>query len=351
MQRLRIAVAGVGLIGRRHVELVRAADAAELVAIADPAPQATELARTLGVPAYAHLDDLLDAVAPDAVLVATPNASHVRDGLACIARGVPALIEKPIADTLRGAEELVAAAERAGVPLLVGHHRRHSPLIAAAKAIVDEGALGRLVAVSGSATFRKPGRYFAEGPWRMQPGGGPILINMIHEVDDLRTICGDIAEVQAIASSATRGFAVEDTAAIALRFANGALGTFVLSDSAASVKSWEQTSGENPAYARCGDEDCYVFAGTRGSLGVPTMRLRTYEGEPSWTASFTTRIVDVRRDDPLARQLAHFCAVARGEAEPLVSGREALETLRVTLAIAQATASGERVFIGSGAPR
>lgn len=345
MVRTRIAVAGAGVIGRRHIELVCESDEATLVALADPAPHARGLARALGVPCYPRLDALLDADRPDAVIVATPNASHVADGLACVAHGVAALVEKPIADTLDGAKRLVAAAERASVPLVVGHHRRHSPLLAAAKAVIDEGTLGPLVAVAGSATFRKPDRYFAEAAWRAQPGGGPLLINMIHEVDDLRMLCGDIVEVQAIASSATRGHAVEDTAAIVLRFASGALCTFLLSDSAAAPRSWEQTSGENAIYAHCDDEDCYVLSGTRGTLGVPTMRLRTYDGEASWTSPCRTAIIDVQRADPLARQLAHLCAVARGGVPPRVSGRDALETLRVTLAIAEAAASGRRIAL------
>jgi predicted dehydrogenase len=348
MARTRIAVAGAGVIGRRHIELVDESEEAVLVALADPAPLAVDLARMLDVPLYPRVDALLDAVRPDAVIVATPNASHMADGLACVTRGVPALIEKPVADTLEAAERLVEAAERAGVPLLVGHHRRHSPLLAAARAIVDEGVLGGLVAVTGTAMFRKPDRYFAEARWRTQPGGGPLLINMIHEVDDLRALCGDIVEVQAIASSAARGHAVEDTAAIVLRFANGALGTVMLSDSAAAVKSWEQTSGENAIYAHCDDEDCYVLSGARGSLGIPTMRLRTYDGEASWTAPYRTTIVDVHRTDPLAHQLAHFCAVARAEAEPRVSGRDGLETLRATLAIADAAVTGTRITIRAG---
>ena len=79
--------------------------------------------------------------------------------------------------------------------------------------------------------------------------------------------------MQAVTSNATRGFPVEDTAAMVFTFANGALGTFLLSDTAASPRSWEQTSGENTSYARYDDEDCYHIAGTSGSLSVPTMRL------------------------------------------------------------------------------
>jgi predicted dehydrogenase len=340
VNRLRIAVAGAGLIGRRHVELIQASAEATLAAIADPAPAARALAESLGTRLYPGLAQLLQAERPEGVIVATPNRMHVADGIACIERGVPALIEKPIADSVDEALRLANAAATAKVPLLIGHHRRYSPILTCAREVVAAGTLGRLVAVSGSATFYKPDRYFAEGPWRAQPGGGPILINMIHEVDDLRALCGDIVAVQASASNATRGFAVEDTVAITLRFANGALGSFMLSDTAASPRSWEQTAAENPSYAHYADEDCYVLSGTRGSLGVPTMRLRTYPAEPSWWQPFDTRVIEVRRDDPLALQLAHFCAVIRGEVAPRVTAREGLETLRVTLGIDRAAKTG-----------
>ena len=84
--------------------------------------------------------------------------------------------------------------------------------------------------------------------------------------------------MQATTSNATRGFPVEDTSAMIFTFAGGALGTFVLSDTAASPRSWEQTSQENKSYDSYPDEDCYHIAGTRGSLSVPTMRLKVYEG-------------------------------------------------------------------------
>ena len=199
----------------------------------------------------------------------------------------------------------------------------------------------------GSATFYKPDGYFDDAPWRRQPGGGPILINMIHEIGNLRALCGEIVAVQAFASSATRGFPVEDTVAINLRFANGALGTFMLSDTAASARSWEQTSQENKSYPTYPDEDCYLIVGTDGSLAVPTMRLKTYgtKEERSWWKPFKTEVAPVERADPLERQLAHFCAVIRGEAKPRVTVRDGLANLRVTEAIAEAARSGQIVAI------
>jgi predicted dehydrogenase len=343
-----LIVVGAGLIGRRHIELIGRSPRARLLAVVDPSPGAVDVARAAGVPLHPTLGAALAAhgTSGAGIVVATPNDLHVAHGLQCVTAGLPILVEKPIANSVAEGRTLVEAAERAHVPLLVGHHRRHSPLLAAARRTVRDGRLGSVVAVQGSALFYKPDDYFEAAPWRRRPGGGPILINLIHEIDDLRAICGDVVAVQAMASARTRGFPVEDTVAVTLRFASGALGTFLLSDIAVSARSWEHTSGEDPAYPQADGEDCYVIAGTRASLAVPSMRLRGHAGEPSWWNPWETGTVPVRRRDPLDAQLDHFCDVVRGVAEPLVSGADALETLRVTLAVAEAVRTGGVVEVG-----
>jgi predicted dehydrogenase len=348
---VRIVVVGAGLIGRRHVELVAASARCDLAGVVDPSPGAADLAARHGVPWSPSLGAALAGPLPErtGVVVATPNRLHVEQALACVAAGVPVLVEKPLADSVDDGVLLVEAAEAAGVPVLVGHHRRHSPLLAAAKRLVDDGTLGRLVAVQGSALFHKPDAYFDAAPWRREPGGGPILINLVHEVDALRMVCGDVVAVQAMAAGHVRGFPVEDTVSVGLAFANGALGSFLLSDTAASPRSWEQTSGEDRRYSVHDDEDCYLIAGTRGSLEVPTMRLRTYPGVRSWEEPFESTVVDVPRADPLARQLDHFCDVVLEAAEPLVPARDALETLRVTQAVAEAARTAGLVRTPRGA--
>ncbi len=341
----RIAVAGAGTIGQAHMAVIAGNRDWVLSAIVDPSPAADGLANQFGLPLYKSLAALLAQDRPDGIILATPNPLHVPQALACIEAGVPALLEKPIATTVEEAQTLVDQVERTGAKLLIGHHRAHSPIMAKARQVIDSGQLGRLVAVTGSATFFKPDRYFDEGPWRREIGGGPILINMIHEVHNLRMLCGDIVAVQAFKSSATRGFAVEDTVAINLRFASGALGTFMLSDTAACARSWEQTSQENSAYATYADEDCYVIAGTMGSLSVPTMRLKTYprSQERSWWKPFEIGTVAMVREDPLARQIAHFVEVIQGSAQPLVTARDGLDNLRVTEAIAKAAQDGTAI--------
>ena len=345
MNKTRVAVAGAGTIGLAHIAVAQRSASCTLSAIVDPSPAARARAQAAGVPLYASLAELLAMDRPAGVILATPNPLHVPQALECIAAGVPILLEKPIAPTVAEAQRLVDAVDAAKAKVLVGHHRAHSPIMAKAREVVASGVLGKLVAVMGSATFFKPDHYYADAPWRREPGAGPILLNMIHEVHNLRMLCGEIAAVQAFTSHATRGFAVEDTVAINLRFANGALGTFMLSDTAACARSWEQTSQENKAYPSYDDEDCYVIAGTNGSLSIPTMRLKTYPsaGDRSWWKPFEVSVVDLVRDDPLEHQLEHFGAVIRGEAQPLVSARDGLANLRVTEAIVEAAQAGSTI--------
>jgi predicted dehydrogenase len=345
---VRVAVAGAGLIGTRHIEEVDASGSTELSAIVDPGPAGQEQADKFGVPRYRSLAELFERDKPDGVILATPNRMHVDGGLECVAAGVPVIVEKPIGDTVEGATRLVEAGEAEGVPVLTGHHRNYSGIMAKARQIVASGVLGRVVAVVGTALFAKPDDYFEVGDgWRRRPGGGPILINLIHEVNSLQQLVGDIVRVQATTSNAARGFPVEDTAAMVFTFANGALGTFVLSDTAASPRSWEQTSRENDAYTTHPDEDCYHIAGTTGSLSIPTMRLRVYAGSRSWYEPFETLVVDVERSDPLANQVKHFAAVIRGEAEAVCSGRDGLKSVRVVEAVVQSAGIGQPVDLPS----
>lgn len=342
--RLRIAVAGAGLIGRAHIERVRQSAECELAAIVDPAPQAEAYAKEQGAPHYADLATMLDALKPDGVIVATPNVAHADNAIACIERGIPVLIEKPVTETADKAQQVIAAARRHGVATLVGHHRRHSPILQEARRAIRDGRIGRLATVTAFVTFLKPEPYF-DVAWRREPGGGPIMINLIHAIDDLRFLCGDFASLQAITSNDLRGFAVEDSAAISFRLVNGALGTITLSDKAAAPWSWELTARENPAYPPM-PEDCYFISGTEGAIAVPSLRCWRYDAEvPGWNAPLHEDRLPLERSDPLVNQLAHFCDVIRGKAVSINDAADGARTLQTTLAVFDAAKQGQAVSL------
>ena len=136
---VRIAVIGAGVIGRVHARLVAAEPEARLAAIADPTPEAADLAAELGAAWYADHGELLANERIDGAIVAVPTGLHATVGIACAAAGVHILVEKPIADSVPAGLELVAAAEAAGVRVLVGHHRRYDPAVETARDLVRSG--------------------------------------------------------------------------------------------------------------------------------------------------------------------------------------------------------------------
>lgn len=114
----------------------------------DHAPEA-RVAEALGATWLPDIRILLDEGMADGIVIAIPNQMHVEQGLACIEAGVPALIEKPIADDIATGTRLVEAAEAAGVPVLVGHHRHHNPLVSKARDMVRMGEIGTVLAIQG----------------------------------------------------------------------------------------------------------------------------------------------------------------------------------------------------------
>ena len=213
MTKMSVGVIGAGSIGKTHIDRALKHTAVKLVGIADPAPEAEELARNVGVPWFADYGQMIEVTGPRGVMVATPNVMHASIAMDCMTRGLPVIVEKPIAHTIEDAQRICDVSRSKGVAALVGHHRRYNPIARRAKEVIASGELGRPVAATVLCTWRKPDQYF-DVDWRRQRGGGPILINLIHDVDLLRHLFGEIESVQAMVSNAVRGFVVEDTGAI-----------------------------------------------------------------------------------------------------------------------------------------
>ncbi|MVA22044.1 gfo/Idh/MocA family oxidoreductase [Agrobacterium vitis] len=328
----RIAILGAGLIGREHIALVLRHPSTELAAIVDPSDDARRLAADVNVPHYTDTVAMLDEVKPDGVVIALPNALHIPAAMNCVERGISCLVEKPIADTVEAAKELVEASVRLNVPVLIGHQRRYSPDIQMAKRAIDEGRLGRLVAVHGMWLADKPEKYF-DAEWRRKPGGGPLLINLIHDIDCLRYICGDIESVRAFSSNAVRGFEVADTASVSLRFGNGALGTLLMSDAVVSPYNWDTASGQ-ALYFPHQPENCYYLGGTKGLLAAPTMDLWYHPNQDgSWQDPLARQHLTLDGSRAYDNQLDHFLAVIDRQASPLISAEDGMKTLATVLAI------------------
>ncbi|MFT8720676.1 Gfo/Idh/MocA family protein [Acetobacter sp.] len=333
---LRILLSGPGLIGRKHADLVAQSSRSKLAAIVAPlTAKNCAFAQERGVPIFDTIEKCLDLERIDAAIIASPNGYHYEQAMTCLDRSIPLLVEKPLATTSEEAREICVRSIACQTPVLVGHHRTYSSFLPAARDFINSSRFGKPVVMQGAALFYKPDDYFEDGPWRTKLGGGPILINMIHEVGIMQYLFGPIRSVWAESSNARRGFAVEDTAVMGFRFCNGALGTFILSDVAASNRSWEMTTGENPTYPCYRKTECYHFSGTQGSLDFPNFFFRSYgkENPASWWRDFEEGEISVTACDPLTEQFRHFEDVVLNLASPLMPASAGLSNIIVIEAI------------------
>ena len=346
MEKVQLGLIGMGLIGTAHARTLQKVDECGLVAVADVDENYREPTEALGAKYYRDYEEMIGKERLQGVIIATPNHLHAPMGIACAERGLHLFVEKPVTSNLTDADQLIDAAKRNNVRILVGHQRRFNARVEKARDVVRGGELGKLVGATITWALLKPAEYF-EGPfaWRRNKGGGPILINLIHEIDNLRYICGEIREVFAMTSNKVRNFSIEDTAGITFRFANGAVGTAFVSDCVPSLSAYEATTGENPLIPN-DFGNCYHFYGTDASLLFPQLK-KLFYSDPArlgWHYPITEQGVKVsHEDDPYVKEFRHFAKVIRGEESPRISGEDGRRTLEVTLAIQRSGETGQPV--------
>lgn len=342
---VRIAVIGAGLIGHRHIKHVADEPRCQLAGVVTTSSKAKGLAENAGTRHFTDIDTFLREGGAEGVIIATPNDTHAPIAIKCAEAGLHLLVEKPIDADLKAAGRLIDAAAKAGVRLLIGHHRRFNPYIEATKQILNDGKLGTVTAVNALWTVLKPMGYF-DVKWRRAPGGGPVLINLIHDIDCLRYLFGDMERIYAESSNAIRKFEVEETAAIIIRFKSGMLGSVITSDVVASPYSFESATAENPLIYSA-RPDCYRIFGTEATLSFPEMIRWHYTGvgEQGWGDPISSDRMGVKPAIPLEGQLRHFCDVIRSGASPRCSGEEGLKTLEATMAVVEAMRTGNPVSL------
>lgn len=347
---LQIAVIGAGLIGERHARLINELSGFELCAIVDPSEYSHKIAKDLQVPCFNDLKAFFESESQcDGAVIATPNETHRSFAISCFDKGIACLIEKPLAANSEDAAAIAEASVKSKIPVLVGHHRRHHLVSRALKQKIEQGGLGQLVGAQLTWMLRKPDDYFESGEWRIQKGGGPIWINLIHEIDLLRYFMGEIIEVSALVSNAVRGNAVEDTGVINMRLENGAVVSAMLSDAAPSPWHFEGGSGENPNISKTGQSGLRIF-GTRASIEFPSLAQWQHDNDQGhWGTLIKKTIYQAHNtldgEIALTQQLKNFGNVIKGKEAPLVSAQDGVQSVRVVEAIHKSANDGSTVKI------
>jgi hypothetical protein len=296
---LRIGVIGAGVMGSNHARVLAGLPDVSLVGVVDPLPahrkRATEL---VNCRTFDSFDELI-AEGVDAVTIAAPTHLHHEIALACIARKIHVLVEKPIASSVEEGREIVTAAERAGVTLMVGHVERFNPAVAAVKqALAGEDILS--IAITRVGPF----------PPRMSNVG--VVIDLaVHDIDLIRWFTeSDITEVQPQLSSAVAER--EDIALLQFRTASGVLAHI-------------NTNWLTPFKARS------VTVATRDKYIMGDLLTRQvtecFGFKPD--GSYSMRHLPVGHDEPLRAELVAFLKAVRSGGAPAVTGDEGVASLEI----------------------
>ena len=268
---------------------------------------ATSTARSYGCASYTDYHDLLDDK-PDVLSIVVPTTFHKKVALDAIQKGIHVLVEKPIADTVENANEMIKAARKKGVKLMVGHVERFNPAIIKLKELIDSRLLGNVVSISA----KRVGLY---NP-RIKDVG--IIIDLgTHDIDIMSYLSGEkIKEVYALAGSVVHSH--EDHAIIMLSFDNGSSGVI-------------DTNWLTPHKVRN-----LTVIGSKGIAEVNYIEetLRIFDQE--WV-----RDAKIEKEEPLKLELLHFIDCVQHDKKPLVSGEDGRHALAVAIAAVESARTGK----------
>ncbi len=256
---MKFGIIGAGMIAKFHAKAIEAMEGGELHSVFGRRPEAVEeLAKELGCKGYSDLDAFLGDPELDIVTIATPSGAHLEPAVAAAKAGKHVICEKPLEVTPERIDQMIAACEEAGVTLSGIFNRRFHPAMEAFKKAVDDGRFGTLTMCDAYVKWYRNQAYYDSGAWRgtwALDGGGALMNQSIHLIDQLIYLAGDVKSVCAsTACLAHENIEVEDTAVAILEFQNGSRGVIQ-----GSTACWSSTG--HPAEVNlCGDKGSAFLA-------------------------------------------------------------------------------------------
>jgi UDP-N-acetylglucosamine 3-dehydrogenase len=330
---IQIAIIGAGTMGTIHAQSCRNLPNATVTWVADEDEgRAATLARTCGARSTTDVDAALAADDVDVAVVTVPTPLHRTITERAAARGKHVFCEKPIARTLADARAMVAACERAGVLLTVGHVVRFFPEYARIHALLKEDAVGTVGVVRAARLNANPA---LARPWYGNPdwSGGVVVDLMIHDLDTLRWYFGEVERVYAHGLSGTIEHPASDYALAVLRFANGVIAHVEASWAHASFRTSIEIAGS---------------AGLLRHVSEESSVIRIERTAPEGDVARVQVPSSPLPEGPYQTELRHFLAAVEAGTPPLVTGEEAVRSLALALAVLQSTRTGRPVHATGG---
>jgi len=333
----RISLVGCGRISRNHVDAISRVDGLELVAASDEdAERAKSVAEPLGIPWFTSYEKMLDDVESDIVSICTPSGLHPVQGVLAANSGRHVVTEKPMAISLRAADELVQACDKNHVHLFVVKQNRLNEPVKMLKKAVETGRFGRLYMASCTVFWARPQDYYDQASWRgtWEFDGGAFMNQASHYVDLIQWLMGPVESVMAKTATLARKIETEDTGVAVLRFRSGALGVI------------EVTMLTYPKNM----EGSITLLGEKGTAKIGGTAVNKVEHwEFADADPDDDRIRGMSSNPPNVYGYGHegyyrnVLAVLRGDAKPETDGRGGRKSLELILGIYESAKTGRDV--------
>jgi predicted dehydrogenase len=311
---VKLAIVGLGSIGRRHLGNFRAVGVETLTAY-DSSPAQREAA-TRQFP-FAHVTASLEGALDGAqgVVICTPPDSHLAIARIGVDRGAHLMIEKPLTQTVEGVEALLRACDAKGLRVLTAYNWRYWPPMLLVERMLREGRIGPLRAARTEYAYhlstRYPGADYRKFYMADAKQGGGCLLDESHAIDYMRWLCGEITDVSAVVDHVSSlEITTDDIADLTVRFASGAVGSIHMNLFAWNVHSHFELMGEGGVIEwRRMENEVRLF----------DPKVNRWEVYPSGG----------QLNDMYVEEARHFLACMRGEATPACDGWDGLKTMRV----------------------
>ena len=340
---LSIAIIGCGWAGRRHAQTFACCDA-KVTWVVDVTPERAESLRKM-IPGKAqasvNYQQALDDSTLDAVDICLPHNLHGEITIAAAQAGKHILCEKPIAATLEEADQMILAAEQAGVILMIAENERFHPAIQKIKELIQEGAIGKPALLQMTRQCYLKRSFLEDRRWFLDANaaaGGAMMAGGVHDFEKARMLVGEVESVYSLrAPQRFLEMEGDDTSVALVRFRNGVVGTFVLSF---ILKNLVTAAGPEVHTLR--------IDGELGSLSLEdyqTIRLFSEGADWQLSQNLIQHEIYVPEYDTFLLEIEHFIECVQTGQQPITSGREERKPLEIVLAAYQSMQTGEVVRI------
>lgn len=339
----KIGIVGAGAVADLHAQAIAALPNAQLTGCCDGGSgRAKALAAQYGAVAFANYQALIESPEVDVVLIATPSGLHLQPAILAAAQGKPVLCEKPLEITTNRIDEMIAAHDRAGTVLGCIFNYRYDAVVGQIRQALSQERLGKVTYAAVRVPWWRDEAYYA-GSWKgtqALDGGGALMNQSIHMVDLLQHLMGPVQSLFAYTDTLAHDIEVEDTAVVALRFTNGALG---------------QIYGSTAAYP--GQPRQLDLMGTKGTIQQVEDSLAVWSfaeplPEDEAVRSNFGQAGTSGAADPMAIQyanharcIAKFLAALETGTPFSVDGREARKSVEILEAVYQSQEEGRSIHL------